>query len=105
MSDITANLVVSMPSQLFTMARSFKAVSNGKIYIGIPDTDPTIPINQIQVYIEQENGDLIPVDQPLIINQGGYPVFNGQIAKFVTLKTIAWLYMIHIMCSSFIFLI
>ncbi|MBB7500346.1 phage tailspike protein [Escherichia coli] len=86
MSDITANLVVSMPSQLFTMARSFKAVSNGKIYIGIPDTDPTIPINQIQVYIEQENGDLIPVDQPLIINQGGYPVFNGQIAKFVTLK-------------------
>ncbi|EMV4167386.1 hypothetical protein KID68_08475, partial [Escherichia coli] len=25
MSDITANVVVSMPSQLFTMARSFKA--------------------------------------------------------------------------------
>ncbi|MGT4879743.1 phage tailspike protein, partial [Escherichia coli] len=23
-----------MPSQLFTMARSFKAVANGKIYIG-----------------------------------------------------------------------
>ena len=34
MSDITANVVVSMPSQLFTMARSFKAVANGKIYIG-----------------------------------------------------------------------
>lgn len=26
MSDITANVVVSMPSQLFTMSRSFKAV-------------------------------------------------------------------------------
>ncbi|EFZ7020198.1 hypothetical protein L2G59_003936, partial [Shigella sonnei] len=26
MSDIAANVVVSMPSQLFTMARSFKAV-------------------------------------------------------------------------------
>ncbi|HAV8555784.1 TPA: hypothetical protein JLD43_003903, partial [Escherichia coli] len=26
MTDITANVVVSMPSQLFTMARSFKAV-------------------------------------------------------------------------------
>ncbi|EEX9236391.1 hypothetical protein DVO53_005760, partial [Escherichia coli] len=25
MSDITANVVVSMPSQLFTMSRSFKA--------------------------------------------------------------------------------
>ncbi|EQC0038482.1 phage tailspike protein, partial [Enterobacter hormaechei] len=52
MSDITANVVVSMPSQLFTLARSFKAVANGKIYIGQIDTDPTIPANQIQVYIE-----------------------------------------------------
>ncbi|MBX8823430.1 hypothetical protein HCG66_22220, partial [Escherichia coli] len=27
-AGITANVVVSMPSQLFTMARSFKAVAN-----------------------------------------------------------------------------
>ncbi|EBR3617284.1 TPA: phage tailspike protein, partial [Salmonella enterica subsp. enterica serovar Waycross] len=26
MTDITANVVIGMPSQLFTMARSFKAV-------------------------------------------------------------------------------
>lgn len=43
MTDITANVVVSMPSQLFTMARSFKAVANGKIYIGKIDTDPVNP--------------------------------------------------------------
>ena len=42
MIDITANVVVSMPSQLFTMARSFKAVANGKIYIGKIDTDPVL---------------------------------------------------------------
>ncbi|EME5366759.1 phage tail protein, partial [Escherichia coli] len=52
MTDITANVVVSMPSQLFTMARSFKAVANGKIYIGKIDTDPVNPENQIQVYVE-----------------------------------------------------
>lgn len=86
MSDITANVVVSMPSQLFTLARSFKAVANGKIYIGKIDTDPTIPANQIQVYIESEDGDLIPVSQPILINAGGYPVYNGQITKFVTVK-------------------
>ncbi|EFQ0943382.1 phage tail protein, partial [Shigella flexneri] len=40
MTDITANVIVSMSSQLFTMARSFKAVANGKIYIGKIDTDP-----------------------------------------------------------------
>lgn len=84
MSDITANVVVSMPSQLFTMARSFKAVANGKIYVGIPNTDPANPENQIQVYIENESGKKIPVPQPLIINSGGYPVYNGQIAKFLT---------------------
>lgn len=86
MSDITANLVVGMPAQLFTLARSFKANANGKIYIGIPDTDPTNPANQIQVYIESETGNLIPTAQPIVINSGGYPVYNGQISKFVTVQ-------------------
>lgn len=84
MSDITANVVISMPSQLFTMARSFKAVANGKIYIGLIDTDPVNPANRIQVYLENEDGSHVPVPQPIIINAGGYPVYNGQIAKFVT---------------------
>lgn len=86
MSNITANVVVSMPSQLFTMARSFKAVANGKIYIGKIDTDPVNPENQIQVYVENEDGSHVPVSQPIIINAGGYPVYNGQIAKFVTVQ-------------------
>ena len=86
MSDITANVVVSMPSQLFTMARSFKAVANGKIYIGKIDTDPVNPENRIQVYVENEDGSHVPVSQPIIINAAGYPVYNGQIAKFVTVQ-------------------
>lgn len=86
MTDITANVVVSMPSQLFTMARSFKAVANGKIYIGKIDTDPVNQENQIQVYVENEDGSHVPVSQPIIINAAGYPVYNGQIAKFVTVQ-------------------
>lgn len=86
MSDIIPNVVVSMPSQLFTLARKFQAASNGKIFIGKIDTDPTIPENQIQVYLENEDGTTVPVSQPLIINQAGYPVYNGQIAKFVTVQ-------------------
>ncbi|KZQ38555.1 hypothetical protein A3464_18940 [Enterobacter genomosp. O] len=86
MSDITANVVVSMPSQLFTLARSFKAAANGKIYIGQIDTDPTIPSNQIQVYIENEDGEHVPTTQPININAGGYPVYNGNITKFVTVQ-------------------
>lgn len=86
MSDITANVVVSMPTQPFTMARFFKAVANGRIYIGKIDTDPTIPDNQIQVYLENEDGSYVPVPQPIRINAGGFPVYNGQIAKFVTVQ-------------------
>lgn len=86
MADIVPNVVVSMPSQQFTLARSFKAAANGKIYIGKIDTDPVNPENQIQVYIEGEDGSYVPVSQPIIINAGGYPVYNGQIAKFVTVE-------------------
>lgn len=84
--SINANVVVSMPSQLFTMARSFKAVANGKIYIGKIDTDPVNTENQIPVYVENEDGSHVPVSQPIIINAAGYPVYNGQIAKFVTVQ-------------------
>ncbi|HDL7347351.1 phage tailspike protein [Yersinia enterocolitica] len=86
MPDIIPNVVVSMPSQLFTMPRKFGAVFNGKIYIGLIDTDPTIPSNQIQVYLENEDGSLVPMAQPIIINAGGYPVYNGQVSKFVTVE-------------------
>lgn len=86
MPDIIPNVVVSMPSQLFTMPRKFAAVFGGRIYIGLIDTDPTIPSNQIQVYLENEDGSLVPVEQPLLINAGGFPVYNGQIAKFVTVQ-------------------
>lgn len=86
MTDIITNVVIGMPSQLFTMARSFKAVANGKIYIGKIDTDPVNPENQIQVYVENEDRSHVPVSQPIIINAAGYPVYNGQIAKFVTVQ-------------------
>ncbi|HGB2374802.1 TPA: phage tailspike protein, partial [Salmonella enterica subsp. enterica serovar Waycross] len=50
------------------------------------DTDPTNPANQIQVYVENEDGSHVSVSQPIVINSAGYPVYNGQIAKFVTVQ-------------------
>ncbi|EEE1378112.1 hypothetical protein CC361_004628, partial [Salmonella enterica subsp. diarizonae] len=86
MTNITPNIVVSQPSQLFTLARSFKANANGKIYIGKIDTDPVNQENQIPVYLEREDGTHVQVAQPIVINSAGYPVYNGQIAKFVTVQ-------------------
>ncbi|WP_350435318.1 phage head-binding domain-containing protein [Pseudocitrobacter faecalis] len=84
MSDITANVVVTNPRPIFTDSRTFKAVANGRIYIGQIDTDPVNPSNQIPVFIENEDGTLVQISQPLVINNGGKIVYNGQLVKVVT---------------------
>ncbi|EGF4898652.1 phage tail protein [Salmonella enterica subsp. enterica serovar Bredeney] len=86
MTDITANVVVSNPRPIFTESRSFKAVANGKIYIGQIDTDPVNPANQIPVYIENEDGSHVQIAQPLIINAAGKIAYNGQLVKIVTVQ-------------------
>ncbi|WP_312202973.1 phage tailspike protein [Kosakonia cowanii] len=86
MADITANVVVTNPRPVFTDSRTFKAVANGKIYIGLIDTDPTIPANQIPVYVENEDGSLVQISQPLITNAGGKITYGGQVVKVVTSK-------------------
>ncbi|EFB5199864.1 hypothetical protein FNO56_02820 [Escherichia coli] len=79
MSDITDSLVVANALQLFTASRSFKALADGKIYVGEPDTDPTIPSNQKTVYLHNEDGTVVPIPQPVMINMGGHAVYNGQL--------------------------
>lgn len=85
MADSDFDYQVDLPNSLYTAARSFKALANGRIYVGKVDTDPTIPSNQVVVYIVNEGGSTVPIPQPIIINAGGHPVYNGQIiSKLVT---------------------
>ncbi|MEK0008435.1 phage tailspike protein [Escherichia albertii] len=78
MSD-NPQLLVNIPSNLYTASRALKALANGKIYVGIPDADPSIPGNQITVYMVNEDGSRVPIQQPVIINAGGHPVYSGQV--------------------------
>lgn len=79
MSDI----LVTSPFHPFTLPNQFKAVFNGYIYCGTVDAvDPSV--SQVQVYVVNESGDKVPVAQPLRTNAGGYLVYNGQPARFVT---------------------
>lgn len=85
MSDTDYNFQVELPNSLFTAARSFKALANGKIYVGNPDTDPVNSANQIPVYMVKEDGSTVEISQPIVINAGGHPVHSGQIiSKLVT---------------------
>ncbi|PLR53431.1 hypothetical protein CYR34_02255 [Chimaeribacter arupi] len=86
MPEVYANVIISMPSGPFTAVNTFEAVSGGRVYIGKTDSDPVRLENQIQVYLEQAQGELIPVLQPLMLNAGGYLTYEGEPAKFVTEK-------------------
>lgn len=77
------DILVTSPFRPFTLPTQFKAVFNGHIYCGTVDAvDPSV--SQVQVYLVNESGDKIPVAQPLRTNAGGFMVYNGQPAKFVT---------------------
>ncbi|MRT15125.1 head-binding protein, partial [Enterobacteriaceae bacterium RIT711] len=85
MADSDFNYQVDLPNTIFTEARSFKALANGKIYVGNTDTDPVNPSNQVPVFMVNEDGSTVQMSQPIIINAGGHPVYNGQIiSKLVT---------------------
>lgn len=84
MPDIIANQQVTMPYIPFITPRSFKAIANGNIYVGVPDTDPINPANRVAVYFRNENGSLVQISQPVKINSSGYPVYNGQVGTIVT---------------------
>lgn len=78
--------LIDSPYTPFTIKNQFKAISNGKVYIGEVDKDPLNPSQQIQVYVVNESGTNVPVSQPISLNAGGYLVYNGQVSKFVTLE-------------------
>lgn len=78
-----ADILVTSPYRPFTLPNQFKAVFNGYIYCGTVDAvDPSV--SQVQIYLANEDGSRTPVAQPLRTNAGGYLVYNGQPAKFVT---------------------
>lgn len=54
-----------------------KPISEGYIYVGEPDTDPTVPANQKTMTVLEEDGSLTVVSQPLRTNAGGTPTYNG----------------------------
>lgn len=53
------------------------AVSLGKMYIGLPDTDPITPANQIPVYAVQPDGSELQIPQPVRTTAGGVVTYGG----------------------------
>jgi len=54
-----------------------RPVFNGSLYFGVPNLDPEIPANQIDVYGQQEDGSTVLLSQPISTGAGGIPMFGG----------------------------
>lgn len=59
----------------------------GEVYIGVPDDDPTIPANQIEVTLIDEQGNGTVVSQPLKTGAGGIIDFNGSAARITVAES------------------
>lgn len=69
--------IVRLGPEYFPLLTSGRPISNGSIFIGLPDTDPEIVVNQITVNALQEDGTTIPISQPISTSAGGIPIYNG----------------------------
>lgn len=68
---------IYFPWQYIADTTKGRPVALGSMYFGQPDLDPEIPANQIQVRVKQEDGTLLNVSQPILLNAGGVPTYSG----------------------------
>lgn len=69
--------IVTLGYEYFPDPTKGRPVFNGSIYVGEPDTDPTIPSNQKSISVIEEDGTVVPVSQPVNTGAGGVPLYNG----------------------------
>ena len=70
--------IVTLGYEYFPDPTQGRPVSNGSIYIGVPDGDPAnVPSDRKSVSIIQEDGVSVPVSQPINTGAGGVPLYNG----------------------------
>jgi hypothetical protein len=69
--------VVKLGPEYFPQSAIGRPVANGEIYVGIVDLDPEIVANQKQVSVQQEDGSIVTVTQPVSTGGGGVPMYDG----------------------------
>lgn len=73
---------IALPFPYFADPNRGRPIFNGQIFVGQPDTDPEIPLNQIPVSYIDNNGNSVALTQPISTNSGGYPVnSNGDVVS------------------------
>jgi hypothetical protein len=61
------------PFAYFNNPANSNPVGLGRLYVGLIDTDPVTPSNQVQVYAVQPDGSELAIPQPVVLLAGGVP--------------------------------
>lgn len=76
---------LEMPIHSFCMGRFLKNAEGGKVYVckkGTPADKMTEAENFLTLY-KEEGGEQVPVTQPVILNQVGLPVVDGNVVSIL----------------------
>ena len=76
--------IVKLGPEYFPEKDRSRALSGGSIYVGKPDTDPSIPANQKKLYVQQESGAIVETLQPIGTSAGGVPTYAGSAVTLLT---------------------
>lgn len=69
--------IVRLGTEYFPNPSIGRPLSNAKIFVGIIDLDPEILANQKQISVQQEDGTIVPISQPVLTGAGGIPLYQG----------------------------
>jgi len=67
---------IDLGPEYFPQSTRGRPLSNAYIYVGLPDTDPEIVGNQKTLSVQQEDGTIVEVAQPIRASSGGIPLYD-----------------------------
>lgn len=77
---------LEMPVDSFCMGRFLKNAEGGEVYVctkGTPADQMKNEANFLAIYKEEANGEHTAIEQPIILNQVGLPVVDGEVVSIL----------------------
>jgi len=68
---------IELGPEYFPQSTRGRPISLAYIYVGLPDTDPEIVGNQKTLYVQEEDGTIVGVTQPIRTSAGGIPLYDS----------------------------
>jgi len=69
--------IVKLSPEYFPNPSISRALGVADIYVGKPDLDPEVVANQKTLSVQQEDGTIVAVTQPISTGAGGVPLYEG----------------------------